>query len=176
MISNSSPLIILGKLNRLDILEKVFRKIEIAESVYEEVVEMGMKLNKAESFIIGSMIDKDIISVEKLSSIGQEKSMFLQKAHQALEKGEADTVALAIQKKQQYVLIDEKMARKVAIIHGLKPIGILGVLLLAYRKKAISEDEIEKLADDIALSDFRIGSDVLSEFWRVFEEVKGKRK
>lgn len=176
MISNSSPLIILGKLNRLDILEKLFRKVEIAESVYEEVVVMGMKLNKAESFIIKDMIEKDLISIENLNKLGQEKSLFLQKTHQALEKGEADSIALAIQKKQKYVLIDEMMARKVAIIHGLKLIGILGVLLLAYRKKAISEDEIEKLADDIALSDFRIGSDVLSEFWRVFEEVKGKRK
>ena len=175
MISNSSPLIIFGKLNRLDILKSIFKRIEITESVYEEVVETGMKLNKPESFIIKESIG-NFIFIESLNELGKDKSSFLQKTHSSLEKGEADTIAMTLQKKQKYLLLDEKTARKVAKIYGLAPIGIFGVLLLAYRKKFMSEEKIEKFVDEVILSDFRIGGDVINEFWNLLNKIKKEKK
>ena len=176
MISNSSPLIIFGKLNEFEILKKVFNKIEITKSVYEEVVERGMKSNKSESFIIKDWIEKGFVSVQSLSASGQEKSIFLRETYVSLDEGESDTIALAIQKNQKNLLIDEKAARKVAEIYRLFPIGSLGVLLLAYKKKILNEQELKKIVSTLILGDFRISADILNEFWNLFQRMRKEKK
>ena len=175
MISNSSALIFFGKLNRFDLFKRLFNKVEIAKSVYKEVVESGRELNKIDSFIIRNLIEDGFISVENLTKAGQEKSLFLRKTHLFLDEGESDTIALAIQKNQKYLLIDEKPARKVAELCGLSPIGVLGISLLAYKKDALNEKGLKEIINKLVLHDFRIGADVLSEFWNLFEMIR-KRK
>lgn len=172
MISNSSPLIIFGRLNKFDILKKLFNKIEITRSVYEEVVEKGMKANKPDSFIVKDLVDEGFISVESLSSLGQNKSLTLRNTYLTLDEGEADTIALAIQKNQRYLLIDEKSARSVAELYGLLPIGTLGILLLGHKKNVLNEKEVNSLIDKIVLDEFRVGADVLQEFWKLFAGLK----
>ena len=176
MLSNSSPLIIFGRLNKFDILKKLFNKIEITKSVYDEVVERGMKANKSDSFIVKDLVDEGFISVESLSSLGHNKSLTLRNTYLTLDEGESDTIALAIQKNQKYLLIDEKSARNVAELYGLFPIGTLGIFLLGYRKNILNEKEINAIVDKLVLDEFRIGADVLQEFWKLFDVVRKLRK
>ena len=65
MISNASPLIYLGKLNKLDLLIKLFDKIEITSSVYEEVI-CEDDTNKPEVEITKGFINRNLIIVNKL--------------------------------------------------------------------------------------------------------------
>ena len=173
MISDASPLIIFGKINRLELLIKLFGQIEIVESVYDEVVRKGKELNKPEALTIEEKIKEGKIVIAKLDKSGKEKSAFLMRAYSKLDNGEADTIILALQKKQKKLLIDERIARKVAEIQGLLPIGSLGIILLAYEKKLINEEDTKQIIDILISGNFRVGAEVISEFWRIFNRIKG---
>ena len=54
-----------------------------------------------------------------------------------LDKGESAAIALAIELKADYLLIDEKLGRQIALNHNVKPLGVLGVLLRAKQAKMI---------------------------------------
>ena len=41
MISDSSTLIIFAKINKLDLLKKLYGKIQISETIYKEIVDEG---------------------------------------------------------------------------------------------------------------------------------------
>jgi uncharacterized protein len=179
MITNSSPLIIFGKLNRLELLEKVFGQIEIAESVFDECVKKGKESNKGEVFLIDEHIQKGMIKIKKLNDLAQKKSSFLRESYPKLDKGESDTIALALQKKEKNVLIDEKIARKIALLYGVYPIGVLGVLLLSYKKNLIDENEINQIIEKLVLEGFRVGAEVIDQFWKmldILKEEKGRIK
>lgn len=172
MIINSSPLIIFGKLNKIDLLKKVFEDLVISEAVYKEVVEKGKLKNFPEAFIIEEAIKNKIIIIKKLSEINRNKAISLLNFYKSIDYGEAETIALALQEKQTEVLIDERAARKVASLYNLKPRGSLRVLLLAFIKKIINEEEIKKIITEMTKEKFRIGADVISEFWSIFDKIK----
>lgn len=175
MISNASPLIYLGKLNKLDLLIKLFNKIEITPSVYEEIIHREDNY-KSEVEIIRGFIDKKLIIIEKLDGKMSEQSNFIKNSFK-IHTGESDTIALALQKRKKEVIIDEKYARKAAKLHGLFPIGTFGVILLAYKKDIILEGEVRSIVEGLISGSFRIGADVLNEFWKLFDLVKkDKRK
>jgi len=174
MISNASPLIYLGKLNKLDLLIKLFDKIEITSSVYEEVI-CEDDTNKPEVEIIKGFINRKLIIVNKLEDKTKEQSNFIRKSFK-IHTGESDTIALAIQGNSKRVLIDEKYARKAAELHGLFPIGTLGVVLLAYKKEIILEKEVKHIMDELISGNFRMGAEVLNEFWKLFDLLKKDRK
>ena len=63
MIINASPLIILAKINKLEILKKTYGGIEIAGSVYQEVVVNGLRINSRDALIAKEQIDSRNIDV-----------------------------------------------------------------------------------------------------------------
>ncbi len=172
MIINSSPLIVFGKLNKLDLLGKVLGKIIISEAVYVEVVERGSEKGAPEALLVKDYVEKGKIKVKKLNKRWKKEAVFLEQMHRYLDYGEAETICLALQEKENSVLMDEKHARKVASLYSLKPFGSLRVLLLAWRRNMIEEKEIETIISEMIQQGFRLGADVISEFWVVFKKLK----
>ena len=74
MIINASPLIIIGKLNKVEILKKLYDSIEITQSVYQEVVVNGMKKNSRDALIVNEHINNNEIKVFKLDNEFIEKA------------------------------------------------------------------------------------------------------
>lgn len=177
MIINSSPLIIFGKLNRLDLLIKVLGKITISKVVYREVVEKGMKKNAPEALLVKDHVKKGKIEIKKLNERWKEEALFLEKMHKYLDYGEAETICLALQEKEKTILLDERYARNIASLHALEPVGSLRILLLAFKRGIIKEKEIKKIITEMIKKNFRLGVEVINEFWVVFEKLKrGKEK
>jgi hypothetical protein len=54
-----------------------------------------------------------------------------------LDAGEAESIALAVELKADFVLLDERLARRIATGLGLKVAGLLGVLVEAKRRGLI---------------------------------------
>lgn len=67
IISNSSPLINLSKIEKLDLIEKLYSKVFIPHAVFEELILQG----KAKSEIEGIMelIEKNILEVREVKNI-----------------------------------------------------------------------------------------------------------
>jgi predicted nucleic acid-binding protein len=84
-----------------------------------------------------------------------------------LDRGESETLALAIELKADLVLLDEKEGRHAAIRLGLRPLGALGLLLQAKHVGAIVE--IRSLLDALReQAGFFLGE---SLYWQLLEQA-----
>ena len=175
MIINASPLIIFSKVNRLDLLNKIFGNLVIAQAVYEEVVEKGVRISAPDALLVKAYIESGFIKIKKLDVEGQRKAVLLKKVYRQLDLGESETIALALQEKEKNLLIDERIAREIAKIHNLKPYGSLRVLLLAFKDKLITEDEVIYLLQEMTTAKFRLSAEVINQFWMLFNKLKNKK-
>jgi len=175
MISNATPLVFFGSVARLDVLFSVYPKIEICKTVFNEVVVNGKEAKMPDAFLIEEAVKAGHIKVLNLSISSKRKAAFFLQTFFRIHSGEAETIALAFQLKRNEILLDEKIARKNAKILGLKPIGSLKVLLLAFKKKKISEKELREIVKEITSSKFFVSSQIMEEFWILFEKMKNKK-
>jgi uncharacterized protein len=120
VISNSTPLIALAKINKLTLLREYFGEIHIPEEVYDEVVRRGS--NMAGSAEVASC--KWIVRSQVANRLAVEALCI------SLDKGEAEAIVLASEKKG-LLIIDDGEGRKAARQLGLKITGTIGVLVLA---------------------------------------------
>jgi len=136
IVSNSSPLILLAKIGRFNLLRDLFKLIYIPKSVYHEVVIVGA--GRAGSKEVGEGVKSGWIKVEEVQ-ISPELELIL-------GRGEAEAIALA-EKLKLPLIIDERKGRKIAERKGIKIIGTLGVLLKAHKLGLIEDlnTEVEKL-------------------------------
>ena len=157
-VVNSSPLIFLAKINRLDLLNKLFDEVIIPKAVYEEAVLNG-KRDKTE--IIKNL---NWIKVEEVKN--RRLINFLMNF---IDYGESEVIAYAVENNIDLVVLDDKDARKIAREFDLKVIGTLGILIISKKKGYINELKpiIEKLVDN----NFRISKKLLR---RILEEVNEK--
>jgi len=171
LIINASPLIILAKINKLEILKKIYESVEIASSVYQEVVVKGLEINSIDAHIVKERIESKNIKVLALSSEFIEKAKKIESVY-GIDIGEAETIALALQLNKKEAIIDEISARDAAKAFGIKPIGTLRVLLIAYKNNLISKIDIKKLLNEMENSKYRFSPKVLIEFWDLLEKIK----
>lgn len=150
VVSNSSVLIALSAIGRLELLPKKFtRGIIIPGAVWEEVVVTGHGLPGAKSVADASWINQQQVADITL--------VFTLRA--SLDKGEAEVIALAREIKADLLLLDEKSARNIARRFNYTVLGTVGLLIWAKRQGLI-----QSLADDLeALQQkggFRLGKNI----------------
>lgn len=134
VVSNTTPIIWLASINRLDILEKLFGEIIIAEAVYSEI--------KAKQGYGYEQVDSHFINVQRIQ--GQLYKNFLLTQ---LDLGEAETIILAKELTADFVIIDENLGYRFANNVGLTAIRTLSLLLKAKEKGFITE--AKPLLDDM---------------------------
>jgi predicted nucleic acid-binding protein len=110
IIADTSCFILLDKINYLPILKEVFIKVT---TIVEVSLEFGKKL-------------PDWIVIEKVKDNHQQLLFELE-----IDKGEASAIALAIEKENCLLILDDYKARKLASKLELQYTGSLGVLLKA---------------------------------------------
>lgn len=138
VVSDTTPISNLIQIDEFDLLEKLFGKIIIPESVLIELLAFPdtqpfISLLLEEGRVVKQAID-DIELVEKIEVEGD------------LDRGEAEAIALAIQLQADKLLIDEKVGRKYAESIPLSIIGTLGVLVQAKHVGIIEEVKPRLLA------------------------------
>ncbi len=171
MIINASPLIIFGKLNKISILVDVYNNIKITNKVYEEVVLKGIDQNASDAFIVKQHIDNKEIKVLNLDKKFLDVAKRIEVVYN-IDVGEAETIALALQLNQKEIIIDEASAREAAKSFGVRPIGSLRILLIAYQKNLIRKEEINGLITSMQDSKYRFSPKVLIEFWELLKKLK----
>jgi len=145
-VVNSTPLIALSITGRLSLLKALFDEVIIPVSVYQEVVLHGQGRPGAEEVRnAGWILVKE--PKEKWS---------ISPALLGLGQGEMDVILLAQEVEADWVLIDEKLGRKVAETVGLRVKGTLGVLLNAYQTHLLSREEAEEIIETLSASSVRV--------------------
>jgi len=126
VVSDSSPLIALARISRLDLLRSLYERILIPAEVHQEVTVAGRDLPGGREVRMA-----DWIQVVRRRSPGDRS---LEQACEDLGGGERGSILLAKALPAELVLLDEWKARRVAQKAGLSVVGCLGVLEAAARK------------------------------------------
>lgn len=166
IVCNSSPLVLLPKINRLDMLKTLYKKVIIAKAVYEEVVTRGKEERYGDAFAIEKKT-VDFIVVTELKKEFQKEAENLKH----LGKGEAESIALCKQLNSA-LLIDDWKSRKIAEMHGIKCRSTLGTILEALKKRIITLSEYEELIKELAKHAWLSG-EVVAEFLQAGYKLKG---
>jgi len=151
VVSNSTILIGLAKIGKLDLLKEIFSKVFIPEEVFKEVVEMGKDKP-------GSKFTKEAAWIKTRRVKDNTQVSFLLGS---LEKGEAEALVLARELGADLILLDKEKARKSAVIAGFEIMGLLGLFMLAKNLGLI--DEVRPLVDELRMKKFRVSDRIVSE-------------
>lgn len=126
VVSDSSPLIILAKINCFPLLEKLYGKLFISSDVYAEVVIAGAGL-------IGALITSTSQWIE-IQRINNPAALTSLQAKRAFGIGELSSILLAKELNADLILLDDLRARKLAQDQGLKVQGCVAVLEASFRR------------------------------------------
>lgn len=134
MISNSTPLILLSKINKLELLKKLFGHVIVTDAVKEEV----LIENKPGYFLINQAINSGWIKIENPK----------RDAELGLGKGENSAINLAKEKKDK-LIIDDAFAIKAVKGLNIEFIRTTTVVFLAVEKAAINKKEAVSIINNL---------------------------
>lgn len=156
IVSNSTPLIYLARIGKLQFLNEFFKEVAISEKVWEEVVKEGKNEGCPDAFVVEKAMSEGWIKVHK-TKITKKLENF------GIDKGEIESISLTIDLKQKEILVDQVHARAAASVLGLKPRGTIFVLLKALKRGMINYEEYLDSLSELTRSNFRMSDDVYLE-------------
>lgn len=126
-ICNTGPIIALSLLNRIRILQNLFRSVGVPREVHSEILEGGTTQAGVMTYQKAKWI--------KVIDISNPVDPLLATS---LDFGEAAVISLANEIKADFVVIDEKKGRKIARnVYGIKVVGTARILVEAKRSGLI---------------------------------------
>lgn len=128
VVSNTSPLTNLAAIGQFDLLRRLYRSLHIAEAVWTELNAGGMYWPGRAQVAAADWIERRNVHDQALLAVLQRD----------LDRGEAETIALAVELGADLLLLDEKEGRHVAQRLGLNVVGVGGILLEAKAAGAIT--------------------------------------
>ncbi len=155
IVSNTSPIIFLAKLRKLNLLFKCFGVITIPKEVYDE---LQAKISLELEYINSCKSYFEIVILKNNMNL-------------SLDLGETAAISLAIEKKAKLVLLDDHSARIAAESLKLKPLGTLGILLICLEKKLITFQEFKTFLHLLINNNFRISIEVYNEVLVLADEI-----
>ena len=126
IVSNTTPIISLASIGKLDILKTLFSEIIIAEAVYQEI--------KAKKRYGYNEVDREYIQVKAVQG-----KIYTDLLLNQLDLGEAETIILAKEINADFFIIDENLGYKIAKNADLNATRTLSILLKAKQKGIITE-------------------------------------
>ncbi|MBR0289526.1 MAG: hypothetical protein IJQ82_11165 [Selenomonadaceae bacterium] len=161
VVADTTPIITLMKLQRLDLLEKLFGTVIVPNAVYEELISNTNYLNEKQMII-------DCPFLKRLE-ISDRQSIKILREVVGLDAGESEAIALTEEKHADLLIIDERKGRRVAKQMELKITGTIGILLQAFDCKILSQEEILSYSERLRDSRIRISD---SLFALILDHVK----
>ncbi len=145
IVSDSTTLIILLDLDRIDLLSNLFPKIIIPKAVYREIT------------------FKRPIKQTNFIEVKQPKdSELLDTLNMLLDQGESEAIALALELKLK-LIIDEKKGRKIAMNQGIEIIGLLGIIYLNIVKGFLNIPQAEEFLVSAISHGYRINQKLVND-------------
>jgi predicted nucleic acid-binding protein len=129
VISDSSPVISLSAVGRLDMLRLLYGQAIIPKAVWQEITAAGKGKSGSSEVLHSDWIEVRTVSNRALAEALETN----------LDPGEAEAIALSVETHPELLLIDERKGRAVAKRMKLNIVGILGILVEARHKGIISE-------------------------------------
>jgi uncharacterized protein len=150
VVADTSPLIALGQVDQLSLLERLFGEVLVPPAVVREA---GLALP---DFIRERALSRPIPAAVLRAS---------------LDPGESEALSLALELGADRLILDERPARHVAQGLGLPIIGVLGILLASKQKGLIPT--VRPILDALVKNRFRLTPDLYE--WLLTEAGEAQR-
>lgn len=119
VVSDTTPISNLIQIGQFELLRALYQRILIPRTVYDELI----FLSKFQIPIV------EILAQEWVEIVEVKSQTIVDRLLATLDRGEAEAIALAVETRADYLLIDEKEGRKVAKENHIALVGTLGVLI-----------------------------------------------
>ncbi len=145
IVSDSTALIILFDLERVELLGNLFGEVFITPIVLEEI-----------------SVKSTIVLPPFMRVIKLENNELFDTLKKLLDIGESEAIAV-VKEKGIALIMDEKKGRKIAKGMGLTVIGLLGVVYLNVKNGFLSKDEAKRFLDNAIEHGYRISPKMLND-------------
>jgi hypothetical protein len=142
VVVDSSALITLARVGRLDLLRRVAGDVHIPDAVFDEVVEKG----------VGRPGSVEIAQAAWVLRRRVDNVAFVERLRARVGRGEAEAIALASELRADLLVIDDATARRAAETEGHRVVGLVGLLLEAKQRGLIAE--MRPILDEMLASGF----------------------
>ncbi len=146
IVADSSPILSLSIIGKLDLLNKIFDNFIIPQAVYSELIVP----NKPHSDILRSCLKNNVKTIANKVAVDI--------LNIEIGLGESEAIILAIENNINTILVDDYKARIVAEYKQLDVIGTIGLLLKAKRCGFI--DRVKPLLDKLIENNIRISNEL----------------
>jgi uncharacterized protein len=156
VVVNTSPLILLAKIGRLDLLARLYNQVVIPQAVWAELREkQGPETEQVEKLIQTGVLRRQKALAHHLSQVSSD-----------LGRGEQEAIALAVQLQAALVILDDQEGRRIARQKSLAVTGTIGVLTEAREKGLLTSirRELDRLVEAGMWLDELFYHRVLQEF------------
>lgn len=160
IVSNTSPLRYLIAVGQAGLLQKVFEEVLIPPAVLAELTHSS----SPETVRQWAEQRPDWLRVRKTHSLPPPVLTA------TLDPGESEALQLALETHPEFILMDERLGRRVAASLDLQVIGALGVLRESYRKGYLAEP-VNVLGQMKRLG-FRVSQPLCREFQKQIESIR----
>lgn len=150
VVSNTSPLLNLALIDRLDLLETQFSTVTVPEQVWRELEEGDE----------GLAVLTEARTRGTLTVVPVETDDLYVEIRRALDAGETAAITYAMHNEADLVLLDEREGRKTARRHDLSVTGVIGICLRAAREDAL---DLQPALDRLRQAGFWISDDLYEE-------------
>jgi predicted nucleic acid-binding protein len=137
IISDTSCLIILSKIGKLDLLEKLYGRVYTTLDIAQE---------------FGEPIPNWLL-VKDVADEFRQKILEMQ-----IDKGESSAIALALETPESILILDDYKARKIASHLGLALTGTVGVIIKAKMNGIVLA--VKPILEEIKKTNFRISPEL----------------
>ncbi len=158
VIADAGPLIAFARLDRLEILHRLYGSVIVPSAVWAEVTSprafddvQALQTAQTKAWL-------DLAADEPIEDLGPSSALWM------IDPGERAAIMLALKAQQQGIeallILDDAAARQSASIFGLQLIGTLGILMRAKAKGLI--EEVVPLALQLRRSGYYFSDALLS--------------
>ena len=140
IVSDTSCLILLNKIGQISLLKSLFGKITLTSIIAEE---------------FGQLIP-DFMMIENPVDYKYQQILDC-----FLDRGEASAIALALEKEDCLLIIDELKGRREAKLLNINLTGTLGILIIAKERRLIKS--VSLVLEQIKQTNFRISDELVQE-------------
>ena len=134
VISDTSSVSNLLQVGQIDLLRRLFGSVVITPAVRRELFVLETQQH--------SLTGLTWLKVEAPSNHKLVMQLLTE-----LDLGESESIALALERDAEYLIIDEYRGRMIAETYGIRIVGVLGLLIKAKQEGLIPsvKDEVDKL-------------------------------
>jgi predicted nucleic acid-binding protein len=166
-VFDATPLIYLGKAERLTLVEKLPEQCVIPEPIHEEVVATGLAEGHADARRVERAIEDEILSVVPI-----DEGSTYERLRENQHLSDADAAVLAVADAHDAVAVmDEQYGRDVASAEGIETKGTAYLVLSILKDGGITDKEAQATIDAMVEAGWYCSPDLYARLCQKIESL-----